>query len=264
MRVTTVSSPSACRTTSTVLLPGGKSSRPSMPHVKTTRRGGSTSTYSPRAGLPCTSSEKVPPGRAIEIRRVGDPLDRQRRVREVGEHDLGRRGDAHAGGDRFRHEPFAPLLRVIAFDHTLEAVERVRPELVEHVAHGLQRGRLEAVEPAGALAPLLEQAGPLEHREVLADRLLRQGEVRGDLSGRELGVLNEPDDVAPVRVGERPQDDVGSCGARGVGRVGIRPPFSWLAPARGSILPLARRSSRSRSGWAVPRRCRRTRPGCAR
>src|SRR5580693_8240444 len=145
------------------------------------------------------------------------------------------------------------FLRVLAFDDALEAVERVGPELVEHGAHGLQRGRLKTVEPAGALAALLEQAGPLEHREVLADRLLRQGEVRGDLSGRELRVLNEPDDLAPVRVGERPQDDVGSCGARGLGghqaAILVARTGAGLDPASAAAI------KPSRSGWAVPRRC---------
>jgi len=48
---TTVSDPSAVSTTSTVVEPGGSEPLPATPQVKTTRRGGATSTYSPRTGV---------------------------------------------------------------------------------------------------------------------------------------------------------------------------------------------------------------------
>src|SRR5580704_5080840 len=105
------------------------------------------------------------------------------------------------------------LLGVVAFDRALQSLQRVRPEFLEHLAYRRQGISVEAVQPAGAHSALLQQAGLLQHRQVLAHRLLREREVRRDLSGRELAVPNEADDLAPVRVGERPQDRIGRCGA---------------------------------------------------
>src|SRR5439155_2609847 len=42
--------------------PGGRSALPAMPHETTTRRGASTSRYSPRTGTPLMSTVKAPPG----------------------------------------------------------------------------------------------------------------------------------------------------------------------------------------------------------
>src|SRR5271154_4604066 len=88
------------------------------------------------------------------------------------------------------------LLRMVAFDGVLEPFQRVRPELIEQLAHRCERVRVEPVQPAGAFTAFLQEAGLLQHRQVLAHRLLREREVRRDLSGRELAVPNEADDLA--------------------------------------------------------------------
>ena len=59
---------------------------PSMPHVKTTRRGGSTSTKTPRAGLPLHDEvRRVPPGRASRSAASAIHFDGQRGIGEVRE-----------------------------------------------------------------------------------------------------------------------------------------------------------------------------------
>jgi len=97
-------------------------------------------------------------------------------------------------------------------DGLLQAGEGVRPVLVEQGAQRLERLGPQRVEPAGALPALGQQPGPLEDGEVLADGLLGEVEVGSDLSGGKLVVLDHPQDLAPMRIGERPQDRVGSNG----------------------------------------------------
>ena len=59
-------SPSASNTTSTVLVPGGRSSAPSMPHVKITRRGGSTSTILAPGRIAPHVEREDPAGAGVE------------------------------------------------------------------------------------------------------------------------------------------------------------------------------------------------------
>lgn len=54
----------------------------------------------------------------------------------------------------------------------------------------LERLVPQRVEAAGSLAALGEEAGLLEHADVLADRLLGEGEGRRDLARRPFGVLD--------------------------------------------------------------------------
>jgi hypothetical protein len=88
-----------------------------------------------------------------------------------------------------------------SLDGLLQAAEGVRPELVEQGTQRLQRLGPQRVEPTGARPALGQQPGPLQHGEVLADGLLGEVEVGGDLPGRKLGVLDQPQDLAPVRIG---------------------------------------------------------------
>src|SRR5664279_63028 len=100
------------------------------------------------------------------------------------------------------------------------------PELGEQFAHRLERLVAQRVEAAGALAALGEKAGLLEHADVLADRLLGEGEARRDLARGQLGALDEAQDLSAVRVGERPQYRIGCRGRRllplGHRRTGLR------------------------------------------
>ena len=65
MRRTSVAAPSGVSVISTLLEPGGTGEPSfSQPQVKTTRRGGSSTTYSPRAtSVPLRSQRYRPPGR---------------------------------------------------------------------------------------------------------------------------------------------------------------------------------------------------------
>ena len=106
-------------------------------------------------------------------------------------------------------------------DGLLQAGEGIRPELVEQGAQRLEGLGPQRVEPAGAVPALGQQPRPLEDGEVLADGLLGQVEVGGDLAGGKFGVLDQPQDLAPVRIGERPQDRVGSDGRAGSSGAGV-------------------------------------------
>ena len=68
------------------------------------------------------------------------------------------------------------------------------------------------VEPAGAVAALLQQAGVLQHTQVLGHGLGGDVEVLGDLAGGQLAVADEGEDAPPLRFGERPEDGVGAHG----------------------------------------------------
>ena len=79
-----------------------------------------------------------------------------------------------------------------------EQHERSLPELFVIVA---------SAEDATALAPLGEQAGVLEHGEVLAHRGARDVERRRDLAGGELVVGHQAQDRAAPRLHEGAQGD---------------------------------------------------------
>ena len=49
----------------------------------------------------------------------------------------------------------------------------------------------------------------------MTDGLLRGVEVRGDLAGGQLAAPHQPEDLAAVRVGERPEDGVGGVAVIG-------------------------------------------------
>ncbi len=72
MSRTTVSSPSGINDTSTIVDPGGvANSSVSHPQLKTTRRGGSTSTYSPDiTACPDGLIRQIPPGRGSSVASV--------------------------------------------------------------------------------------------------------------------------------------------------------------------------------------------------
>jgi hypothetical protein len=113
-------------------------------------------------------------------------------------------------------------------DGLLQASQGIRPELVKQAAEWLERLWAQCVESARPLAALGEQTGPLEYGEVLADRLLGDVEVGGDLAGGQLAVLDQPQDLAPMRVGERPQDCVGPTAGSTAARPGGRRRLLWL------------------------------------
>src|SRR5213080_2172515 len=132
--------------------------------------------------------------------------------------------------------PFVVNDSTLRLDELPGGVQRCGPQVVQQLPEPGQALRPGTVQPAGAVAPLGQQPGVLQHGQVLADRGTGHLERRGDLAGRQLLVCDETQDGAPARLGEGPQRLVG-------GRVG--------APGAGGLLrPTARPGSR------------RPRPGC--
>src|ERR671925_1433426 len=91
------------------------------------------------------------------------------------------------------------LLCLLSFCLGLEDVEALRPELLQK--------RLQLGEPLGprpvealrAVASLAHEARLLQDGQVLRDRRPRHVEVAGDLTGGELAVADERQDLAPSR-----------------------------------------------------------------
>src|SRR6266550_1152335 len=75
---------------------------------------------------------------------------------------------------------------LIELRRQFEALEPVSPEVIEEFAqlgHSLWPG---AIKAAGSVAPLVQQAGVAQHRDVLGDCRAGDVEARGDLSGAQL------------------------------------------------------------------------------
>ena len=154
-----------------------------------------------------------------------------------------------------------------SFDGLLQAGQGVGPELVEQGAQWLERFGAQRVEPAGALPALGQQAGPLKDGEVLADRLLGEVEVGGDLpggaprAGPAAGSGGGEDRRAPAG----PRRSCGRCRLLGSGVIGApsgaRPPSSGLFSGR-RARRARRRTARGRpAGSACRRPGRRSRRG---
>lgn len=111
---------------------------------------------------------------------------------------------------------------MFSLDDPLQPGQGVRPELGQQLPHRLERLPAQCIQPPGSLAPLGEQAGVLEHADVLADRLLGEREACGDLPGRQFGMLDQAQDPPAVRIGKRSQYRVGCrwCRPRISGHVG--------------------------------------------
>jgi hypothetical protein len=97
-----------------------------------------------------------------------------------------------------------------ALGSVLEPGERVWPEFGQQAPHWAERLVPHRIEAAGAVAALGEQACLLEHSDMLADRLLGERELHRDLPGGQLAVLDQPQNLPTVRVGERLQHRVRS------------------------------------------------------
>src|SRR5690606_29468673 len=175
----------------------------SHPKVNTTRSNGTTSTYSPTAWFfPPTSTRYRPPGRGSmsatvpnhSTCRSGSTRNGQI-VCGVASTTISRTSSAITGllllgclgwvdgrGGWLRTVPGLRGLCGVA-----QALQAGGPEVVQEraqVGHGLGVG---AVEAPGAVAPLRDQRGVLEHREVLGDRGAADvGEALGDRRGSQL------------------------------------------------------------------------------
>src|SRR5580704_3931770 len=84
----------------------------------------------------------------------------------------------------------------------LQAAQSCRPEHLEVVAQLGQALGPGPVDDPGGVATALEEAGLDEHPEMLGYGGTAELEVRGDLPGGELVVGHEPEDFAPMRLGD--------------------------------------------------------------
>jgi hypothetical protein len=73
---------------------------------------------------------------------------------------------------------------LVVLDDVFEPLQGAGPQVGENLANRVEGLRVEGVEPLGALAPLTEQAGTVQYLQVVADALLGDRELPGDLTGR--------------------------------------------------------------------------------
>jgi hypothetical protein len=97
---------------------------------------------------------------------------------------------------------------LILLDDVLKALQRCGPKLGQHVADRVEGVWVQCVQPAHAVPALIDQTCLGEHLEVMADSLLRRVEVGRDLTGGELAIPHQPEDLPAVRVGERSKDSL--------------------------------------------------------
>ena len=90
-----------------------------------------------------------------------------------------------------------------------------RPHAIQELPQPVQALGPGPVEPPGALPPLGQQSGVLQHAQVLADRGPRHVERGGDLPRGQLVIGDEPQDGAAPWLGDRLQGLVGRVPAPG-------------------------------------------------
>src|SRR6476659_2646616 len=73
----------------------------------------------------------------------------------------------------------------------LQPLESVGPETIQEVTQLGEALGPGAVEAARAFAPLGQQAGPAQHRQMLGYRRSRDVEMRGDLAGAQLAIPDQ-------------------------------------------------------------------------
>src|SRR3954471_24475927 len=95
------------------------------------------------------------------------------------------------------------LSPLFALCFTAQGVEAVVPESVEELAQRRQAFRPRAVEPAGAVAALLDEPGLAQRPQMLGHgRPGHVGEVRRDRAGRELVLADQAENLAAARLGK--------------------------------------------------------------
>src|SRR3954454_2612820 len=95
---------------------------------------------------------------------------------------------------------------LLGLGRLLEALQPGRQDVGQEV---LQLGEplgTDAEQAPRPVATLADQAGLLEHLEVLGDRRLRDLELRGDGAGAELPAGEQPQDLAALGLGDRLED----------------------------------------------------------
>src|SRR5258708_722149 len=193
--------------------PGGKSALPAMPHDTTTRCGGSTSRYLPRNGTPLMSTANRPP--ATGSRSARSPIHVTMRSAST------RWANTTSGGASMTIDVEKSTIRAgppdFGFCGLLQGGEMARPEAVEEVAHSLQTVGAHDEEVARPLVVLGDQTGAAQHAQVKRNRLLRHGDLFGDVADGARFVAHQVEDAAAVGVGQGTQGDVEGVWRGGTG-----------------------------------------------
>jgi hypothetical protein len=84
-----------------------------------------------------------------------------------------------------------------------QALKPVIPELFHKPTQLAEPFRASLIQPPCPIAAHADQARRRKHLEMLRDRWARHVEVRGDLSRRKLGALDQPQDISAARLHER-------------------------------------------------------------
>src|SRR5918994_7244683 len=202
--VSRVPSPSRSSVTSTRVDPGSTNgSVPSKPQVKTTRLGGSTSTYSPiTTSRPLASTRNVPPGRGSSS--AATPIQLTIRVGSV------KYGNTTSGGAAIRTSlrsgsvpsGIVPVGRVLVLGRGLEIAEGARPHRLDVRADLRQALGSRAVPAPRAVATLADQSCLEQDPQVLRDGLARDVEPSGDVACRPLVDREQREHVAAPGLGE--------------------------------------------------------------
>jgi hypothetical protein len=90
----------------------------------------------------------------------------------------------------------------------LQPPEPVGPESIEELTQVGEALGARAVEAARSIAALAEQTGGAQHRDVLGDRGACHLEAGGNLTGAQLSVAHEGEDLAAAGLGNRAGDFV--------------------------------------------------------
>src|SRR5687767_8791891 len=94
------------------------------------------------------------------------------------------------------------LLLCLSFGSIFEGGQALVPERPEEREHLGEPLLPRAVQAPGAVPPLGDQAGFLEHGQMLGDGRAGDGELFGDGAGRELLAPDEAHDLAPTGLGK--------------------------------------------------------------
>src|SRR4051794_942396 len=178
-------------------------------NVSTSRSGGCTSMYSPFQRIsrpPCSMvARHAPPGRtsistvSSGTSAAAPPNQSANACGSVHSRQTRSRGAART---RVTVRPSRGSLT----EPLLHRVEAVLPEGavgLEPLGRVAQRRAAQARRPKLRAAPALDEAGALEHPQVLRDRLKGHRERRGELVDRRLALDEPREDRPPGRIGER-------------------------------------------------------------
>jgi hypothetical protein len=89
------------------------------------------------------------------------------------------------------------LASLLSFGFAFQRLQAIVPEFVQKRLHALEAFRARSVVAPGAVPPFAHESGLLQHGEVLGDRGPGDLETRGDLTGGELVVADEAQNLPP-------------------------------------------------------------------